>query len=322
MKDNRMRTGFLAGMVVAGLVAAAAAASQSPAAPPDAGVAAVLASHKAADDAYANAPMSPFTAVAVQYFQPGQTVRLGTGPNGAAFGAAPAGPEIVDLSLEDGAFRVTPVSGARPFVVRTSGDGDVSGLPGVAVTARTTLAPRDVLHLGRFFVELLAGGSTANARVFDPEAPSRKAYAGLAWYPPNLALRVAARFVAAPAPSALTMATSRGLEKQYFRVGTFEFTVDGAPLRLTALATGAAPKVGDELFVAFRDGTTGRETYDVGRYLFIPFAGSDDAYVLDFNKASNPLCNYSPHYNCPIPLKENVLPLAIRAGEMKYPVRH
>ena len=74
--------------------------------------------------------------------------------------------------------------------------------------------------------------------------------------------------------------------------------------------------------MAFRDATTGTETYDVGRYLFIPFAGAEAAYVLDFNEATNPLCNYSPHYNCPIPLRENVLPVPIRAGEMKYPAHH
>ena len=60
----------------------------------------------------------------------------------------------------------------------------------------------------------------------------------------------------------------------------------------------------------------------MGRYLFIPFAGAEAAYVLDFNEATNPLCNYSPHYNCPIPLRENVLPVPIRAGEMKYPAHH
>ena len=98
--------------------------------------------------------------------------------------------------------------------------------------------------------------------------------------------------------------------------------MNGKPLRLTVLTTTASPKAGDELFVAFRDATTGTESYDGGRYLFIPFAGADAGYVLDFNAATNPLCNYSPHYNCPIPPRENVLSVPIRAGEMKYPVRH
>ena len=35
---------------------------------------------------------------------------------------------------------------------------------------------------------------------------------------------------------------------------------------------------------------------------------------LDFNRATNPLCAYSEHYNCPIAPKPNHLPVAIRAG--------
>jgi uncharacterized protein (DUF1684 family) len=304
-----------AGSTRAGAQAPAGGAGSDP-------TAAILAAHKQADDAYANVPMSPFTAVAVQYFQPKQSYRLAAGPGGVVFGPGGTGADVVDLSLDDGAFWVTPVGGARPSVVKTSGDGDVSGLLGTEVTEKRKLAPREVLRLGRYFVETLVQPQNGNARVFDPEAPARKAYTGLKWFAPNLALQVKARFVRNAAPTPVTILTSRGLERQYFRVGAFEFAVEGKPLRLTALATMASPKDGDELFVAFRDATTGTETYDIGRYLFVPFAGAEAAYVLDFNKASNPLCNYSPHYNCPIPLKENVLPLAIRAGEMKYPAHH
>jgi uncharacterized protein (DUF1684 family) len=283
--------------------------------------AAILAAHKAADDEYANALLSPFTAVAVQYFQLGETIRLAVGPNGPAFGPSAAGPDAADLTLGDGGFFVAPVSGT-PLVAGTGGKGDVTGLPGRPVTLRTRLASRQVLHVGRYFVETVSAPGNGNARVFDPESPARKAFTGLKWYAPNLALQVQASYVANATPTPVTIATSRGLQRQYFRVGTFEFAVGGKALRLTALATGPAPKPGDELFVAFRDATTGQETYDVGRYLFVPFAGADAAYVLDFNLATNPLCNYSPHYNCPIPLRENALPVPIRAGEMTYPSRH
>ncbi len=283
---------------------------------------AVLASHKASDEEYAKAVMSPFTAIAVQYFQPGETVRMGVGPAGVSFGPSPAGVDVVELTFKDGSYFVTPVAGAAPSIVTTSGTGDVTGLPGMAVTGRTKLGRRDVVRLGRYFVETLSAPGNGNARVFDPDSPARKAYAGLKWYAPNLAMRVSARFVPNPTPAAVTITTSRGLQREYYRAGVFEFTLEGTPLRLTALTTTPAPKAGDELFVAFRDKTTGTDTYDVGRYLFIPFAGVDAAYLLDFNLATNPLCNYSPHYNCPIPLRENVLPVAIRAGEMKYPVHH
>jgi uncharacterized protein (DUF1684 family) len=305
--------------LVEGPRAAGSQGARGPAADP---AAAVLAAHRATDANYARAVLSPFTAVAVQYFQPGQTIRLAVGPAGPAFGPSAAGTVKVDLTFEDGAFAVAPVSSALPSVAIAGREGDVTGLPGIPVTSRRRLAAREVLVLGRYFVETVTAPGNGNARVFDPEAPARRAFSGLKWFPPNLALRVQARLVANAAPKPVTITTSRGLQREYFRVGAFEFTVDGQALRLTALATVAAPKQGDELFVAFRDATTGRETYEVGRYLFVPFGGADPSHLLDFNLATNPLCNYSPHYNCPIPLRENTLSVAIRAGEMTYPAQH
>jgi len=61
---------------------------------------------------------------------------------------------------------------------------------------------------------------------------------------------------------------------------------------------------------------------DVGRYLSIRFARYESPYVLDFNAAANPLCNYSPHYSCPIPLKGDRHAAPIRAREMTCPCRH
>src|SRR5205823_5509099 len=69
-----------------------------------------------------------------------------------------------------------------------------------------------------------------------------------------------------------------------------------------------------EVSVFFRDATTGHDSYPVGRYVEAePFG--PDRYALDFNRAYNPTCAFSPLYNCPIPPRENVLPIAVRAGE-------
>jgi uncharacterized protein (DUF1684 family) len=185
------------------------------------------------------------------------------------------------------------------------------------VKTRTKIGSQDVVGLGRYFVESFAGPDSGHARVFDPDAPARKAFTGLKWFAPNLALQVKAAFAPIQNPDMVIIATSRGLKKEYFRVGVFQFAVDGKPLTLTALSLSAAPKAGDELFVPFRV-----DTYEVGRYLMLPFQRPDSAYVLDFNTATNPLCNYSAHYNCPIPPRENVLAVPIRAGEMSYPRPH
>ena len=91
----------------------------------------------------------------------------------------------------------------------------------------------------------------------------------------------------------------------------------GRKLQLAALRL-LEPGVDEAaLSIFFRDATTGHDTYPVGRYLEPePVQGDPDRWVLDFNRAYNPTCAFSVHYNCPIPPRENVLPIAVRAGEM------
>jgi len=76
------------------------------------------------------------------------------------------------------------------------------------------------------------------------------------------------------------------------------------------------PGVGEnDLGIFFRDATTGKESYALGRYVDVKKL-ENGRYLLDFNFAYNPACAFSDHYNCPIPPRENVLPMAVRAGEM------
>jgi uncharacterized protein (DUF1684 family) len=305
------------------LVLCAPGLAQAPAAPTQDGRAAVLAAHKQIDDEYARSTMSPFTAVAVQYFESGQIHRLGLGTPGAVFDPEAAMASVVELTFDEGAFWITPVSGPQPPVLaRTNATGDAVVTPGAPVSGKTKIPPQHVIGVGRFFIQFVTQQGLGNARVFDPEAAARTHFTGLKWFEPNLALQVAATFVPNPTPEKIVISTSRGLSKTFFRVGVFEFQIEGTPQKLTALAGSLTLHKGDEFFVPFRDATTGVESYSVGRYLNIPYVEDPSRYVLDFNLATNPLCNYSPHYNCPIPPKENVLSAAIRAGEMTYPKPH
>lgn len=305
------------------VAACCAILAQAPVAPAVDPAAAILAAQKKIDDEYARALMSPFTAVAVRYLEPGRSSRLGVDAAGAVFDPEAPMADMIDVALEAGAFWITPVAGSRPpIILAKSAEGDVVVAPGTPVTAKTKISDRDVIGLGRYFVESFARADSGNVRVFDPGAAAKKTFAGLKWFPPNTALQVKAGFVPYPIPEKVIILTSRGLQKDYYRVGTLTFTVDGKTQRLTALSVTAAPKPGDELFVPFRDATTGVETYEVGRYLTPRLEKPGTPLAMDFNAATNPLCNYSPHYNCPIPPKENVLGVAIRAGEIKYPARH
>jgi hypothetical protein len=77
-----------------------------------------------------------------------------------------------------------------------------------------------------------------------------------------------------------------------------------------------------DLFLPFRDATSGRETYGAGRYLEVEPPGPDGGVEIDLNYAYNPYCAYNPEWSCPIPPGENWLTVPIRAGERSFPGAH
>lgn len=154
--------------------------------------------------------------------------------------------------------------------------------------------------------------------VFDHRRPEIQEFEHLLYYPAAIDFAVPARLVKLPEPEPLEMPTTRGLVKTFYRYAKVEFQIDGERQELTAFKYGLEGDAAKGLFIPFKDTTTGRETYGAGRYLQIDDPENDNL-ILDFNRAFNPLCNYSPAYNCTLPPRENHLKVAIRAGEKTYP---
>jgi uncharacterized protein (DUF1684 family) len=71
------------------------------------------------------------------------------------------------------------------------------------------------------------------------------------------------------------------------------------------------------LFFVFRDRTAGRSTYAAARFLYADLPKSG-VVILDFNKAYNPPCVFTPYATCPLPPPENRLPVPVEAGEKMY----
>jgi uncharacterized protein (DUF1684 family) len=150
----------------------------------------------------------------------------------------------------------------------------------------------------------------------------RHQFSGLAYFPAEPTYRVRARLVRDPNPGQVVMATSKGIPREMIRAGAFEFEIDGTTQRLAAFKSAPQPGHHHEdrnLFVPFRDATSGQETYGAARYLDIEERRTDD-YVIDFNLAYNPYCAYSDDYVCPFPPQENWLRVPIRAGEKNFPL--
>ena len=100
----------------------------------------------------------------------------------------------------------------------------------------------------------------------------------------------------------------------YSTEGVVEFTLLGQTLRLRPFTT--RPK---RFYFVFRDASSGQETYEAARFVYSNLL-DDGTTVIDFNQAYNPPCAFNPYTTCPIPLKENRLPVKILAGEKAYPV--
>jgi uncharacterized protein (DUF1684 family) len=154
--------------------------------------------------------------------------------------------------------------------------------------------------------------------IFDAERPEMKSFEHLYYFPPDRAYAVDARLVKISEPDEVTMLTSQNLEKVFYRYAKIEFELEGKRRELTAFKYALDGEGSSILFIPFRDTTTAHESYAAGRYIEFE-EPEEENFVLDFNRCFNPLCNYSPAYNCPYPPEENHLQVAIRAGEKTYP---
>ena len=168
------------------------------------------------------------------------------------------------------------------------------------------------VKVGRLSLILLGGPGAYAIRLRDPESPYRRDFRGIESFPVSPQYRVTARFV--PGERIMTLGMSRGEKEDSKCPGYAVFELGGRPLRLYALFENPNART---LWFIFRDQTTGKETYPAGRFLDAELP-RDGQVVLDFNKAYNPPCAFSPYLTCPLPPRENRLPMRIEAGEKSY----
>lgn len=110
--------------------------------------------------------------------------------------------------------------------------------------------------------------------------------------------------------------TSSNEIRRFYKYAYLDFSVENVPQRLLLLKSAEASSANYH-FLAFKDLTTGTETYESGRYVDIE-APKTNIIEIDFNKAYNPYCAYNEMYSCPVPPEENNLSVRILAGERKY----
>ncbi len=171
------------------------------------------------------------------------------------------------------------------------------------------------------YAERLRENRAEKDRVFAEERGSpippdeRDDFDGLDYFEPTPDYRVEATVTVHADPEPIGMETSDDRIVRYLRVVTFEFTLDGESHTLAGYRQAGG---GDEVFVPFRDKTTGQQTYRGGRYMELApdhELADGDRVTLDFNLAYTPFCAFSDAFSCPLPPEENWLETTVPAGE-------
>jgi len=144
-------------------------------------------------------------------------------------------------------------------------------------------------------------------RVWDKNNPAIDAFKGFENYAPNSAFIFEADFEYFSTSKSETVASKLGVNDVANFIGKVQFQYDGKLYSLD---------VGEQGWMMVGDATSGDSTYGGGRYMYIDLPETNRKVTLDFNYLYNPPCRYSEYTTCLFPPRQNILPIAIEAGEL------
>lgn len=166
-----------------------------------------------------------------------------------------------------------------------------------------------------FFV--IQRGDKLGLRVRDAESERRRNFAGIDYFAADPSWRIEAQWTAFALPREISITNILGQVSPAKVPGKAVFTRDGQTFELLPVADGPD----EELFFIIGDATSGEETYAAARFVYAA-PPQDGKVILDFNRALNPPCAFTPFATCPLPPKENRLPIRVTAGEKNYRGQH
>ncbi len=248
-------------------------------------------------------PTSHFTTVSRRDFEGKKTLTVGrTKDNDLVIDDPVVEEHHLRVTVKGDSFQVEAVDPLARFVISTD-------------QIRQATVPPGMIRISRFYLRLSHQNYPAII-VFDRKMNGLERFRGLKHYRVDLNYCFALPLTENPAPDTVVILSTRGNQRRALRIGWFHFMVGDTKCRLEAVRL-LEPGIDEkDVAVFFQDATNGKDTYPLGRYVdALPLPGGTGKYLLDFNRAYNPACAYSPHYNCPIPPKENVLKVAIPVGE-------
>ncbi len=252
-------------------------------------------------------PMSWLTLVGLDWLFPGPN-RLGSAPENEI--VLPGGPPLAGTITLDGASATA--SSGPDGELRADGV-PVDALPLLADLDATDDVPPTTLEIDTLRLRLIrrgAGGSRLGLRTWDT-ARVQPTFAGIEHWPVDPAWVITARFDPRPPDATVTVPDVLGELVEQATPGAVRFELGGVACTLDAVEGGDD----GELWLIFADATNGVETYGGGRFLYTPPPRPDGTVIVDFNRAYNPPCVFSPYATCPLPPPQNRLSVRVEAGE-------
>lgn len=146
-------------------------------------------------------------------------------------------------------------------------------------------------------------------------------YDGLNYFPVDYAYKLKAKFIPANDPQRERLNLSNGATVRLFNYGKVTFTLDGTEYTLSVFKNSDLPEFAgnpDQLFIPFKDATSGGSTNGNGRYIMVNAPQSGNQVTLDFNLALNPYGAYSDGIPSVLPPPENNMAAPLPTGERKY----
>jgi hypothetical protein len=168
------------------------------------------------------------------------------------------------------------------------------------------------MQLGSFSWTIIRREEKIGVRFRDLKSSAVKNFAGIDRFPTDSNWKVAAKLVPSDM-GGIAVTNVLGQTKLEKSPGQLRFIIAGKTYSLDALDEG-----GEQLFIVFGDATNGESTYHSGRFIYVLKPDIYGQTEIDFNKAINPPCAFTDFATCPIPPKQNVLPITVTAGEKIY----
>ena len=172
----------------------------------------------------------------------------------------------------------------------------------------------DVLSVGELEFFVIRREDRFGVRAKHPQAATALSFTGLEYYPIDPVWRIEGTFVPYDQPKSILIPSVIGTSSEGLVPGEVRFAIGGEEYTLLPLSGGVDDPT---WFYVFRDGTSGHGTYPSGRFL-VSDAAVNGKVILDFNRAYNPPCAFTPYATCPLPPRENWLTAEIEAGEKDY----